>query len=142
MVQSDGFQGRIADFGVPPHKIVTLPNCAPGTFALVDAAQVPDRIRALIPSDRRVIMFAGNIGESQDFDTIVAAARLLSADSDVLIAVIGSGRDEERVLALVQADGLADRFLFLGRHPESDMPAFFACAAAMLVSLRDEPILR
>ena len=140
MVQSDGFQGRIADFGVPPHKIVTLPNCAPGTFAPVDAAQVPDRIRALIPSDRRVIMFAGNIGESQDFDTIVAAARLLSADSDVLIAVIGSGRDEERVLALVQADGLADRFLFLGRHPESDMPAFFACAAAMLVSLRDEPI--
>jgi glycosyltransferase involved in cell wall biosynthesis len=140
MVPSDGFQKTIAHFGVDNDRIVTLPNSAPESFAPVSPAAVPERIRSLIPAGRRLLMFAGNIGESQDFDTIVAAAKLLPPDCDVLIAVVGSGRDEDRVRALVSAQGLDDRFLFLGRHPEPDMPLFFACADLMLVSLRDEAI--
>lgn len=140
MVQSDGFHEKIVRSGVPAHRVVTLPNCAPETFKPVDPAEVPDRIRGLIPAGRRVVMFAGNIGESQDFDTIIDAAGRLPPDCAILIAVIGSGRDEDRVRALVASRGLADRFVFLGRHPEADMPLFFACADMMLVSLRDEPI--
>jgi glycosyltransferase involved in cell wall biosynthesis len=140
MVQSDGFHGKIAGFGVDPARIVTLPNCAPESFAPVDPEQVPQRIRSQIPPGRRTVMFAGNIGEPQDFDTIIAAAEMLPPDSDLLIVVIGSGRDEDRVKARIGAKELGSRFLFLGRHPESDMPLFFACASVMLVSLRDEPI--
>ena len=140
MVQSDGFHGKIADFNVSPDRIVTLPNCAPEAFAPIDSSAIPARIRSLIPQGRRTIMFAGNIGESQDFDTIIAAAGLIPCDNDVLIVVVGSGRDEKRTREKVDREGLGSRFLFLGRHPEADMPAFFACADAMLVSLRDEPI--
>lgn len=140
MVQSDGFHGKIAEFGVAPERIVTLPNTAPDIFQPIAETDVPERIRSLIPGDRRTLMFAGNIGESQDFDTIIDAAKLLPADSDLLIAVVGSGRDEERVKARARVEGMDGRFLFLGRFPESDMPHFFACADAMLVSLRDEPI--
>lgn len=140
MVQSDGFHGSITRFGVPAHRIVTLPNCAPAEFAPVALSAVPARIRALIPEHRRIIMFAGNIGESQDFDTIIDAAALLPHDSDILLIVIGNGRDAERVQRKVKDTNLSHRFLFLGRHPESDMPSFFACADALLVSLRDEPI--
>lgn len=140
MVQSDGFHDSIARFGVPADRIVTLPNCAPDTFVPVAPDAIPDRIRSLIPGDRRIIMFAGNIGESQDFDTIIDAMALLPADSAVLLVVIGSGRDEQRVRRRVDDEGLAHRFLFLGRHSEGDMPAFFGCADVMLVSLRDEPI--
>jgi colanic acid biosynthesis glycosyl transferase WcaI len=140
MVQSDGFHRRIMESGVPPERIVTLPNAAPDSFAPVDAAQVPARIRALIPHGRRVVMFAGNIGESQNFDILVEAASKLPDQSDILLVIVGSGRDEARVRAMVEARGLTARFLFLGRHPEADMPMFFACADMMLVSLRDEPI--
>lgn len=140
MVQSDGFHGRIGGFGVPADRIVTLPNCAPDAFVPIDFDAIPARIFALVPHDRRTIMFAGNIGESQDFDTIIAAAAMLPSDTDVLIVVVGSGRDEDRVREKVARARLDDRFLFLGRHPEADMPAFFACADAMLVSLRNEPI--
>jgi len=140
MVQSDGFHEKIGQFGVPAERIVTLPNSAPETFGVVEPAMVPARIRDMIPVNRRIVMFAGNIGESQDFDTVIAAASLLPPDCDVLIVVIGSGRDEARVRAKVESEGLSQRFLFLGRHPEADMPLFFACADAMLVTLRDEPI--
>lgn len=140
MVQSDGFHSKIAEFGVDPHRIVTLPNSAPEFFRPLNASAVPERIRALVPQGRRIIMFAGNIGESQDFDTIVAAAQMLPPDSDLIIVVIGSGRDEERVKDKINQIGIGSLFRFLGRHSESDMPAFFACADALLVSLRNEPI--
>ena len=140
MVQSDGFHGKIAGFGIDPRRIVTLSNAAPPLFRPLARDEVPAAIRKLVPADRRTVMFAGNIGESQDFDTIIAAAKLLPANLDLVIVVVGSGRDEERVQRVVSEQHLSDRFLFLGRHPEEMMPAFFACADAMLVSLRDEPI--
>ena len=85
-------------------------------------------------------MFAGNIGKSQDFDSLIAGVKLLPEAVPFLLVVIGSGRDEARVKGMVDSEGVGHRFLFLGRHQEADMPAFFACAGAMLVSLRDEPI--
>lgn len=140
MVQSDGFHTKIAEFGVDPARIVTLPNSAPSFFEPISKEAVPDRIRSLVPSGRRTLMFAGNIGESQDFDTVIAAAQMLPPESDLVIVVVGSGRDEERVKVKIVRQGVSNRFCFLGRQPESDMPAFFACADAMLVCLRDEPI--
>lgn len=140
MVQSDGFHGKIAEFDVDPKRIVTLPNSAADFFKPLNADSIPPRLRALVPEDVRTLMFAGNIGVSQDFDTIIAAAQLLSPEIDLLIIIVGSGRDEDRVKAKIDQEGLSDRFKFLGRHPESDMPALFACADGMLVSLRDEPI--
>jgi colanic acid biosynthesis glycosyl transferase WcaI len=140
MVQSDGFHGKIASFGVDPARIVTLPNTAPEIFRPLEPAEIPADIRALVPGDRRTLMFAGNIGESQDFDTIIEAVKQLPTSCNLLLVVVGSGRDEDRVRARVVAEGVTERFLFLGRHPETTMPAFFACASAMLVSLRDEPI--
>lgn len=140
MVQSDGFHGKISEFGVDPDRIVTIPNPAPDFFKPVSKDAIPEHVRALVPEGPRVLMFAGNIGESQDFDTIIAAARLLPPENDLLIVVIGSGRDEDRVREKVAREGLNERFKFLGRHSEADMPAFFACADAMLVSLKDQAI--
>lgn len=140
MVQSDGFHEKIAAFGVPSKRIVTLPNPAPELFHPISSTDVPRRIREQIPTDRPILMFAGNIGRSQDFDSLIAGVKLLPDAVSFLLVVIGSGRDEARVKALVNSEGVGHRFLFLGRHQEADMPAFFACAGAMLVSLRDEPI--
>lgn len=140
LVQNARFADKIVAFGVARDRIATLPNGAPALFRPITEADVPARIADLVPRGRRTIMFAGNIGESQDFDTIIDAALLLPFDCPVRIVIVGSGRDEARVRARVTAAGIDDRFVFLGRHAEEDMPLFFACADAMLVSLRDEEI--
>lgn len=140
LVQSDGFHPAIARFGVPAERIRTLANCAPELFEQPLQGEVPRHIRALVPEGRRILMFAGNIGDSQDFPTLVAAAERLDPANDLLIVVVGSGRAESLARALVSERGLERRILFLGRFPESDMPSFFACADGLLVSLRDELI--
>ena len=140
LVQSDGFIDTISKYGVDPGRIATLPNTAPPHFRPVEKADVRPDISRLLPSDRSIIMFAGNIGESQDFDTVIDAAMLLPPESNVLIVVVGSGRDEERVRHRISTMGLDKRFLFVGRHPEEDMPQFFSFADAMLVTLKSFPI--
>lgn len=139
MVQSAAFQDIIMRFGVPSERIRVLPNTAPESYFPLFPEQAQDYAR-LVPLRGFRLMFAGNIGESQDFDTIIAAAALLREREDLHWLIVGSGRDEERVKRLVAKSGLNDRFHFLGRHPEEEMPKFFAHADAMLVSLKDIPI--
>lgn len=141
MVQSGAFPASIANHGVPLDKIKVLPNTAPNAYQPIDPTDAP-AAGQLVPDGAFTLMFAGNIGESQDFDCLIDAAHVLRDDDRLKWVVIGSGRDEARVKARIASIGLDDKFTFLGRHPEQDMPAFFAHADAMIVSLKDTPIFR
>lgn len=86
------------------------------------------------------IMFAGNIGEAQDFPAIIEAATLLKENHTIRWLIVGDGRASEWVKSEIQKRGLEHRVLMLGRYPVERMPSFYKCADALLVSLRDEPI--
>lgn len=139
LVQSRAFPPAIERFGVDPARLRFFPNTAATLYRPVAPEDAPEE-GALVPQAGFRLMFAGNIGESQDFETLIAAAERLR-DRDIAWVIIGSGRGESAARALVAEKGL-DCFHFLGRHPEETMPRFFAHADAMLVSLRDEAIFR
>jgi colanic acid biosynthesis glycosyl transferase WcaI len=86
------------------------------------------------------IMFAGNIGDAQDFPAILNAAEQLKDDKGVRWLIVGDGRASEWVRSEVGRRGLEHCFLLLGRYPVERMPSFYKCADALLVSLKDEPI--
>lgn len=143
LVQSEAFPPMIERFGVSPAKIRVFPNTAPDTYRPIspDRNSKAGQMLAAVPSDSFRIFFAGNIGESQDFDTYIAAAERLKAEGRAVSwVIIGSGRDMERVQNEIARRDLNDVFHFLGRHPEEDMPLFFAHADAMLVGLKDNNI--
>ena len=139
MVQSAAFADMIHRFGVPRDRIRVLPNTAPDSYRPLAPGQAAE-VAHLVPQDGFRLMFAGNIGESQDFDTLIAAAGLLRDRRDLRWVIVGSGRDEARARRLVAENRLEAHFHFLGRHPEEAMPKLFAHADAMLVSLKDIPI--
>jgi len=91
-----------------------------------------------LPSGFKV-MFTGNVGSSQDFETIVGAATLLKDRQDIQFVIIGEGHKLAWVRQEVQNQGLSETFHCLGRFPSTLMPAFYEQADALLVSLRDEP---
>lgn len=143
LVQSAAFPQMIERFGVPAERIRVLPNTAPPIYHPMASQEAPIQADMIAKARQKpkdfVVMFAGNIGDSQDFDTLIAAAELLK-ETDITWAIIGSGRALERSQAKVRNAGLEGVFKFLGRHPEDMMPGFFAQADAMLVSLLDTPI--
>ena len=86
------------------------------------------------------VMFAGNIGDAQDFPAILDAAEALKNNKKIRWLVVGDGRAFDWVRSEVEKRELSECFLLLGRYPVDRMPSFYKCADALLVSLKDTPI--
>lgn len=136
-IQSPSFRRSIEEKGKFKAEYVWAPNWAPAFFS--DERHVRrERYAHLMPQGFKV-MFAGNVGVSQDFDSILQAARLTAHRKDIHWVIVGDGRYRKKAEALTDELQLRDTVHFLGRYPVDEMPSFFAHADAMLVSLRDEP---
>jgi glycosyltransferase involved in cell wall biosynthesis len=138
LVQSKAFVSHVERQGAAPRKIAYFPSWAEALYvptagqpSLPDGVSLPDGFR---------IMFAGNIGEAQDFGTILGAAERLRSRPDIHWIILGDGRMFGWVQDEVRRRQLTRTVHLLGRYPLEGMPAFFAQADAMLVTLRREPI--
>lgn len=85
------------------------------------------------------IVFTGNIGEAQDFDNVIEAAKILKKDP-VRWIIVGDGRDLPRVRKMVSSGNLDDKFVFTGKFPLEKMTSFMAHADCLLVSLKQDPV--
>jgi glycosyltransferase involved in cell wall biosynthesis len=138
LVQSKAFVSHVEQQGVSLENILYFPSWAE---ALYEAAggRLPDQENVRLPEGFRV-MFAGNVGAAQDFETILTAAEHLQSRRDIHWIIVGDGRMLSWVQAEVDRRRLSGTVHLLGRHPLETMPAFFAQADAMLVTLRRESI--
>lgn len=136
LAQSRSFIPSIARYHADAN-IVYFPSWAEGVFsdtAVRPAPEVPELVGGF------TVMFAGNIGEAQDFPTILQAAEYLKEHSHIRWVVVGDGRMGAWVKEEVARRGLTENVLLVGKYPLERMPSFYAHADALLVSLRDEPI--
>jgi colanic acid biosynthesis glycosyl transferase WcaI len=138
LAQSRAFFPSIEKYGGSKEKTVYLPNSAEDFYRPVQVEAEASE-RALLPRGF-TLMFAGNIGAAQDFETILAAAELLKDRRDLHWVILGDGRRRAWVEERVQAQGLSGTVHLLGRYPPEAMPRFFALADALLVTLKKEPI--
>lgn len=136
-VQSTGFIKYLESKGVDESKIKFLPNT-------VDFFYKPEKIhkkyKEYFPLGFNIV-FAGNIGVAQDFDTIINAAILLKNKNLIINwVIIGDGREKSKIIEKIKNVDLTECFHFLGSFPNGEMPSFFACADALLVSLKSSEI--
>lgn len=137
LAQSRSFIPQIRKYAGMRSRVEYFPSWAESVFDMEGVARAVE----LPPEpDKFTVMFAGNIGDAQDFPAILAAAELLKDQTHIRWAIVGNGRLSEWLAAEVISRGLSTSFLLLGRHPVERMPSFFRCADALLVSLKDEPI--
>ncbi len=138
LVQSRAFIPFITKMGIEEKKISYFPNFAEDLYQPVDPKDVVTE-RMGLPHGF-IVMFAGNIGGSQDFPTIIATAEKLKDHSDIYWVIIGDGRMRQWAEDEVARRDLSRNFIFLGRHPVESMPRYFALADALLVTLKNEEI--
>lgn len=138
LAQSRSFVPQIAKYcGGDSSRILYFPSWAESIFAgarAEPAAEVP------VKPGSFDVMFAGNIGEAQDFPAVLAAAERLKDHPRVRWLLVGDGRMAGWVGAQIAQRKLQDNVLMLGQHPVERMPSFYQHADALLVSLKDEPI--
>ena len=124
---------------VPWQKIETLTNAA--DLELFGAAQVTEAIAAEVRG-RFVVLYAGTLGAANAGDEIVdiAAALQERGERDVLIVVIGDGKELEALKARSAALGL-ETLRFYDKRPKLEVAAWHTVASAVLVAFKPFAIL-
>ena len=125
----------LVDRGVPRDRIHTVFNWSPDTPANLShgsdrAGQVGRGLR---------VMYAGNIGEMQDLETVVRAAALVSDLQGFAITILGSGASESSVQDLA-VELAATNVSFEGRVAQADMASQYAASDFQLVTLKNLPL--
>jgi glycosyltransferase involved in cell wall biosynthesis len=137
MGQSQGFLGSIAKYCTDTNRIRYFPSWAENVFNQDDVKPAPE---VPVQAGSFNVLFAGNVGEAQDFPAVLDAAEALKHDSSIRWLVVGDGRMSGWLQDEILRRGLEHCFLMLGRFEVERMPSFYAHADALLVSLKRDPV--
>lgn len=138
LVSSRGFIPKIKEMGFRESLISYWPQWAEEFYQIVSVESDSPEIKEM-PDGFRVI-FAGNIGVAQSFETILGAAEILRDHSNIHFVIIGDGRMKSWVEKQVIERDLKSNFHLLGRRLVELMPRYFSLADALLVTLKKDPI--
>ena len=138
LVQSEAFRAPIERLGVKREDVLYFPNSAEAFYRPLtldwgapEHGQLPKGF---------LVIFGGNVGRSQSFETLLAAAELLKSHDTIHWVILGDGRLFSWVRDEVQRRELGKTVHLLGRFPAQHMPRYFALADVLLVILRKQPI--
>lgn len=135
LISSKGFEKSILEKGDYKDKLIYFPNWAEDTISEgktdYEIPKLPDGFR---------VLFAGNIGASQDMENVMLAAKHLKDHKNIKFVLVGDGRSKSFVEEYVKKEGLEDTVILTGKYPVEAMATFFNQADALLVSLKDELI--
>lgn len=130
-----GFRSNLLAKGVPDRKLEMLPNWPrfPDTVVSVDRQRV--RARLGLPAESFLVLHAGNMGEKQALDRVVAAAAEMVDGGDVHFALVGDGQARSGLEAAATERGLKNlSFLPL----QDDLFSLLRAADALLMTQRPE----
>lgn len=117
-------------FGIEKAKIKYLPQYAEELFEPLPPKEKGGYMN---------LMFAGNIGEIQNIDTVIEAAEILKNEK-IKFHIVGGGTDLERLKKAAGEKGL-DNIIFYGRRPLEKMPDLYKKADAMLITMKADPVM-
>ena len=138
LVQSEGFIPSVAVLCADPQRVAYFPNWAETLYQPVEVTQdAPERKEV---SAGFCVLFAGNIGTAQSFETILEAAALLRHHQDIHWIIVGDGHRRAWVEGQIVERRLKEKVHLLGSRPTDMMPRYFALADALLVTLKHDPI--
>lgn len=134
LTQSRVFKASVIRWGGRENKIHYVPNWADP----LKQEENPTWVEQLPQGFR--IGFAGNIGKAQDMSTLLAAAELLKAHSDIKWIIAGDGSEKKWLDDEIVRRNLSANVFTVGKKPYGEMGPFFNSCDALYVSLTNEYI--
>ena len=139
LVQSRSFMNNVRTYAGPEAQVSYFPGWAEPIFKRdLDTVEPAPEVQRF--TDSFNVLFAGNVGEAQDFPAILDAAEALAPECQARILVVGNGRMTPWVEKEIARRRLGERVVLLGRFPLERMPSFFKASDALLVSLKKDKI--
>ena len=135
LMSSNGFRKSILQKGDFADKLEFFPNWGENLFL---DEKLKKNATPTLPSGFR-IMFAGNIGEAQNFENVMEVAKKLK-DTDIKWLLIGDGRKRRWIESYIADNQLQNSVFLYGNHPITEMPSWYAQADMLFLSLKSNEI--
>ncbi|MEK6751996.1 MAG: glycosyltransferase family 4 protein [Chloroflexota bacterium] len=140
LVNSPAYRDYMIAKGVPESKVTYI---AYGTDVdmfnpSIDGSSIRKELNL---EDKFVVLYAGALGQANDIDTILRAAKRLNDNSQIRFVLFGDGKERARLEAESARMGLHN-VIFAGTRPKKDMPLIVASADVCLAILQDIPMFR
>lgn len=142
LISSKGFLNSIIKKNIKSNKIKYFPQWSEDIFDNKIEKKLFKLNLKFLSKDSLKIMFAGNIGNSQDFPSILNAATYLNSLRKIKVdwIIVGDGRKFKWLKNEVKKKKLNQNFHLLGVKSLNEMPSYYKIADLMLITLKDEEI--
>ncbi|MBY0579460.1 MAG: glycosyltransferase family 4 protein [Burkholderiales bacterium] len=137
LIQSKAFRPSVERLAGDKRKIHFYPNSSEDFVGSSDAHSPQSGVASEIEQNFSVV-FAGNIGSVQSCNTIISAAKLLLEYPQIIFYLVGSGSQAASIASDIKSTGLNNVVMTGQLHP-CEMPAIFAAASILLITLADVP---
>ncbi len=135
-VLSEGFRRNLTRKGVPDHKLTIIPNFVDTEFIQPLPCENGFRKQCGLQG-KFVVLYAGNLGHSQNIEHLLACAELLHDQKDIAFVIVGNGSRRPYLESLAREMGLSNVH-FLPFQPREQVPHIYAAADVSVVTLKKE----
>jgi glycosyltransferase involved in cell wall biosynthesis len=146
-VASRTLQTQMWGMGVPPRRVLYVPNC-PSATLLSYCGQVGEASKAKVRQalgvgDAPLAMYVGNITLGDDLDiALLALKQVLERIPEARLAIVGAGAGLARLRSFAADLALERAVTFAGWIDHQDVPAYLAAADVAIYPYRDTLINR
>lgn len=134
IVNSPGFIPHLRSCGVAANKIELVPNGVDVSL-FQTGSDGADVRRELGWEGKYVAMYTGAHGLANDLGTLVQAATHLKSYPDIVLALVGDGKERQNLIHQAEALGLTN-VRFVPAQPKARMPSFLAAADVCIAILQ------
>lgn len=130
-VISPAMKNALKEMGVEPDKVSLIPLYSTNTIPELKPSTAK-RANGWDP-ENFVVVHSGNMGNKQNLETLIDAAKILDSETDITFYLVGHGNQEAHLKSL--AKGLKN-FHFVPAVADKDFPNILGGADLLLVSER------
>ena len=129
---SSGMVQKLLQKGIKKEKIILFPNWCELEHLHEALFNKDLLLRLKIDSEKKIILYSGNMGNKQGLEIILDAAKELESDKKLHFMMVGEGSSKEKLIKLSKEYGLAN-ISFHPLQPYELLPDLLASASTHLV---------
>lgn len=130
LISSLLFEKHVLQYGGNLEQIEYFPNWSD------DMVYKGDKPDSLVLPEGFTIMMAGNLGKSQDLESVSKLIIELKDVPELIWVFVGDGSQKGWLDEFIKDNKLETKCFAIGRKPYNDMPYYFSKADALLISLK------
>ena len=130
--------------GVDEHRVFVAPHAVENEAYCrrVSASEVATlRAKLKLPDEGRILLYVGRMENLKGIDFLLEAFAALG-NPNVMLLLVGQGKESERLAALAKALGIREKVRFVGYIPPEDTVALYCLSYALVLPSISTPRFR